>query len=100
MARTKCYVSEEGCYLAIDERNDGIYIAWYTPEDGDFGGYIEEGAEMSDIPPEKGEDWIVYKTVKALADDNNNQGFVFDTMKKAKIALAACNDALLNMDKP
>ena len=102
-AKTKPYVSEDGCHLAIDERADGFYIAWFIPEDGDFGGYIGEHEETSETPPDKKEDWenwVVYQTVKSLADDKDSRGFVFDTMKKAKVALAGANNALLNGHAP
>jgi hypothetical protein len=102
-ARKKRYVTEDGCYLAIDERIEGIYIAWYISEDADFGGYIGEHEEKSKTPPEKKEDWenwVVYRTIKSLADNKDSRGFVFETIKKARLALAAANEALLTGNAP
>ena len=104
MAKTPKYVSSDGCTLAINERVEGIYIAWYIPEDGDFGGYIGEGAERDEEPSgndlEAWENWAAYQTIKIHADGKNIQGFFFNTIRKARTALAAANETLTTKSRP
>jgi hypothetical protein len=102
--KPKRYVCEDGTYLAINDRVEGVYIAWYFPEDDDFGGYIGEDPSAPKEPPGDDvaawENWVAYETVKLHADDKVVQGFRFETMKKAKTALAACNEALSTKSRP
>lgn len=100
--KTKRYVTEDGCYLAIDDRSEGFYIAWYIPEDSDFGAYVGEDSAPPKPPEDKEgwECWVAHKAVEPLADDKDDRGFVFETEKKAKLALAAADDALSNGHTP
>ena len=103
MVRTKRYVASDGCYLTVDERAEGIYIAWYLPEEDDVGGYIGEGPEAQEPASddiEAWENWVVYETVKTHADGKDGRAFYFETVRKAKIALAACNVALATKSRP
>lgn len=95
----KTYICEDGCYLDIDER-DFYHIAWYIPEDGDFGGYVGEIATQPKEAPkvkETWEMWVAHKAIEPLADCRRDMyGFYFESLKDAKVALLAANTALQN----
>jgi hypothetical protein len=103
----KKYKSHDGSYLDIDEQNEKFYIAWYLPEDGEFGAYcgdraLEEGSGETD--DDKKAIWEINtadKAVKPFSCGNTNfQGFEFETLKQAKLALLAANTSLLNEGAP
>ena len=105
MARTKRYKDEEGRYLAIDDRCDDFCLGWYIPDENDFGAHVGEDArEVEKVlatkePPESRADfdnWVVIVAVHKLADGVGAHGFYFESMKRAKEALAAANLALLS----
>jgi len=95
--KTDTYVCDDGSYLDIDERAKGLYIAWYLPNDGNFGAYLGEDAELSPKPPNDKEGWEMWtanRAVRPLSEGRDQHGYVFETMKAAKEALAAANQAL------
>jgi hypothetical protein len=100
--KPEIYKTEDGDYLDIEERDD-YYIAWYLPTDGDFGAIVGEDPQIGSKPPENKDDWecwIAHKTVQALADGQDDHGFFFEGIKKARLALAAANEALLSGHAP
>lgn len=97
--RTKKYVTDDGCYLAIDDSED-IGIGWIIPDDNEFGAYVGDMRYDSPVAPkdkETWEAWAVYQAVKPFAEGMTQlNGFYFGSKKKAQLALQAANDALIS----
>lgn len=92
------YVCDDGCYLAIDER-DVFYIAWWLVDEEDFGQYV---GEVEPLEPKDKDEWevkVAYDAVKPLASGTDIRGFYFKTKRQVAHALLAANRAL-NQDVP
>jgi hypothetical protein len=102
----KKYNSEDGSYLDIDERCGVLHIAWYLPEDGDFGAYTGDrdlSKEVANTDEEKKTLWEIATADRAVEPFSfcvGLRGFEFETLKKAKLALLAANTSLLNGGAP
>jgi hypothetical protein len=105
MAKTKKYVTEDGMYIAIDERDEGFYLAWYIPEDGDFGAYLGENTGKYGPPykcNEHREVGISESIVASFAMDKEDyigvtsRGYCFERSKDSKECLRMINEALLS----
>jgi hypothetical protein len=103
----KKYKSPDGSYLDIDQRDGEFFIAWYLQEDGDFGAYcgdrdLEAGSGETD--EDKKAVWEVITADKAVEPFSRGRtscnGFAFETLKQAKLALLAANTSLLNGGGP
>ena len=98
------YKTADGDHLAIDERNDGYYIGWYLHAEQDFGAYVGEDPRHPRKPPDDKDDWecwVAHEAIKAFAEDtDNSRGFCFESRAKAKLAMAAANEALLTGNIP
>jgi hypothetical protein len=103
----KKYKGADGSYLDIEHHNGMFRIAWYLPEDGDFGTYcgdlaLEDGSGKTD--EEKKEIWEINTASKAVEPfscvRNDVDGYEFETLKQAKLALLAANTSLLNEGAP
>ncbi len=97
----KRYRAADGSYLTIDERAEGFYLAWYLPEDGDFGAYVGDrdlSAEKGSTPEDQKEVWEVNTANDAAKPFSCGKhpayGFEFKTMTQAKRAFTAANTAL------
>jgi hypothetical protein len=101
----KKYRGDEGEYLAIcDGSRDGLYtFGWYFDEEG----YVtcpvlqllESSLKDKAEPPESKSDWeswLVIRTAQEMGCDKYGD---FATMKLAKAAMNAANEALLRGDR-
>jgi len=102
----KTYKSEDGSYLAIDKHFDDYPIAWYFPDEGEFGAYIgecespEEGEESDESKKARWEIMVADTAAKPFSCGKGPYGYSFESEKQAKLALIACNTALLNGGAP
>jgi len=105
MPKSRKYVAEDGSYLDIDDRLHGGFhrIAWFLPEDDDFGAYVGDRDVWSN--PQEDEDsdpktvWELKtadEAVKPFAyGKDSSSGYQFESEKDARNALRAANEALL-----
>lgn len=100
--RPRKYRTADGDYLVTDD-DDGIYrLAWYIAEWRDIGGHVGESEQPDAAPKEKDywEVWQADRSVKELADGRDSKGYYFDSVSKARAALAAANEGLLSGEAP
>jgi hypothetical protein len=100
------YKDADGQYLDIDESRYEIKIAWYLPDEGDFGLYLAneshskwEGAEETNVAIDVLRD---YWKSKGWALPSEGRDFEFESRSQAKEALRLINARLfyLGENKP
>lgn len=101
------YKAEDGSYLGIDEQDGAYRIAWFIPEDGEFGAYVGDrdlSEEMgSGTDEDKKSMWEVMTAdaaAKPFSCGKNSYGYEFENEKQAKLALLAANTSLLTGGAP
>lgn len=104
---TKRYKSNDGSYLAVvEEASTGNYhIAWFIPDDDGYGAYVGAGFPEDEKVTEdnKNELWemkTANEVARPFACCKGSYGYEFETEKKAKQALVACNLALSSREVP
>jgi len=103
----KRYKSDDGSYLGIDEQDGAWRVAWYLPEDEDFGAYVgdRDVSEYTGGSDEKKKArWEIMTAdaaAKPFADGRKDMyGYRFDSEKQARLAMLAANTSLLNSGAP
>ena len=102
------YKADDGSYLDIDEQGGAIRIAWFFPEDEDFGAYVGDRdvseARDEDTDEDKKAKWEIMTADAAAKPFSCGKsmlyGYEFETEKKAKLAILAANESLLNDGAP
>lgn len=103
--RPRKYRTADGDYLVIDERGreyDWYRLVWYIREWQDYGGIVGDTIP-GDVAPKDVEEWDVWqaaRSVMALADGRDHEGYYFTSKSKARAALAAANAGLLSGEAP
>ena len=103
--KTPRYKTKDGDYLVIDERGleyEWYRLVWYIREWQDYGGIVGDTIP-GDVAPKDVEEWEVWqaaRSVRALADGRDRDGYYFASKSKARAALAAANAGLLNSEAP
>jgi hypothetical protein len=100
--RVPKYKTAEGDYLVIEENRDDFRIAWFSKEWEDVGGHVGEDAPGPTPPKDKGawEIWQAARSIKDLADGRDSDGYYFESIAKARLALATANAALFSGEAP
>ena len=103
------YKTKDGDYLVIYERRLEYewyrlvwYIVWYIREWQDYGGIVGDTIP-GEVAPKDREEWEVWqaaRSVMALADGRDHDGYYFTSRSKARAALAAANAGLLSGEAP
>lgn len=100
--RPRKYRTADGDYLTIDDSDGAYRVAWYIADWCDIGGRVGE-SEQPDAAPEDRSDWEMWQAdrcVKRFASGRDIDGYYFDSMSKARAALAAANEGLLSGEAP
>jgi hypothetical protein len=103
--RSRKYRTADGDYLMIDTdagREDRYRLVWFIPEWQDIGGHVGDDAPGPTPPEDKSEweSWQAARSVKNLADGRDCDGYYFDSISRARAALAAANEGLLSGEAP
>ena len=103
----KRYKSGDDSYLGIDEQEGAFRLAWYLPEDEDFGAYVGDRDVSKDTggsDEDKKARWeisVADAAAAPFADGGKDMyGYRFDSEKRARLALLAANTSLLNSGAP
>lgn len=91
----RMYKDKDGCYLGIEQDRSGNYIAWYLPEDGDFG--VRLSNENLDTEEHNIAVRVATEFFKAnnLDFPNPHRDFYFESEKQARDCLRRINIELL-----
>jgi len=101
------YKADDGSYLEVDEQDGAHRLAWFFPEDEDFGAYVGDRdvseTREGDTDEDKKAKWEIMTAdaaAKPFSCGKSSYGYEFETEKKAKLALLAANTSLLNGGAP
>lgn len=103
--RPRKYRTADGDYLVIDtdaSREDRYRLAWFIKDWQDIGGRVGDEAPGPTPPKDKSEweVWQAARSVMALADGRDQDGYYFESLSRARAALAAANAGLLSGEAP
>ena len=91
------YRLEKGCCLGIQKDYGRYYISWHDPQEWGF--FYTVGEDLVPVTPPKEkdalEDWLADMAVRHSSDGKDELGHYFNTLSKARKALAEANKALL-----
>lgn len=102
----KKYKSEDGSYLDLDEKDGQWRVAWYFPDEDDFGAYVGDrdfSGSVGGTDEDKKTRWEVMTAdaaAKPFSCGKSAYGYEFETEKQAKLALIAANTSLNNGGSP
>ena len=103
--KTPRYKTKDGDYLVIVERDsedESYCLVWYIREWKDYGGIVGDTIP-GEVAPNDREEWEVWqaaRSVMALADGHDHDGYYFASKSKARAALAAANAGLVSGEAP
>lgn len=92
--RISRYVGQDGEYLALDEQQYAVKIAWYFPGDGDFGLYLGNANNGGDETKAAVSVIRDYFRSHKLDLPSRGSDFEFDSVVKAREVLRLINAAL------
>ena len=103
----RTYKDREGCYLEIEQQRGVIRIGWYSPEDGEIGAYTGDRDTSPSVNSNDDERKILWELATAdtavepfACSGKSIDGFQFETIKQARLALIAANTSLLSGGAP
>lgn len=79
----------EGNYLVVCEARHGCVLMWLCADDGDLGGTLGEA------PPRDDEGHKLHELALAAGGQKHEDGWVWETEREAKKALAMVNTGML-----
>lgn len=100
--KPKKYVSPEGDYLTVDTVLGEYRLIWYIKDENDMGDCVRP-FDDSPEPKESRDAWDVWQASRhatPMSDGSDDYGLYFDSESRARKALRAVNEALLNGEAP